>query len=197
MTQHTCDINNILIQPYLSDTVVWFQTTAMKHCCCDSVTKSCPNLCDPMNCSMPLQSPRVCSNPCPSSQYYLTISSSVIPLSFCCQSSPASGSFPMSQFLSSGVQSTGASPSTSVLPMNIQGWFPLDWLVWSPRCPRDFQKSSPAPQFNRVSSSELRLVYGPALTYIQDYWKKANLWLQGPLLAKWNLCFLICCLGLL
>ena len=97
MIQHTCDINNILIQPYLSDTVVWFQTTAMKHWCCDSVTKSCPNLCDPMNCSMPLQSPRVCSNPCPSSQYYLTISSSVIPFSFCCQSSPASGSFPMSQ----------------------------------------------------------------------------------------------------
>ena len=72
----------------------------------------------------PSPSPRAISNPCPSSQwYYLTISSSVIPLSSCLQSFPASGSFPMSQLFASGGQSTGA--SASVLPMSIQGWFPL------------------------------------------------------------------------
>jgi len=57
--------------------------------------------------------------------YYLTISSSVALFSFCLQSFPASGSFPVSQLFASGGQSTGASMSASVLPMNIQGWFPL------------------------------------------------------------------------
>ena len=56
---------------------------------------------------------------------YPTISSSVIPFSSCLQSFPASGSFPMSQFFTSGGQNIGASASASVLPMNIQGWFPL------------------------------------------------------------------------
>ena len=56
-----------------------------------------------------------------------TISSSVISFSSCLQSSPASGSFPMSQFFTSGSQSIGVSASTSVLPMNIQDWFPLGW----------------------------------------------------------------------
>ena len=55
------------------------------------------------------------------------ISSSVVPFSSCPQFLPASGSFPMSQLFSSGGQSIGASASASVLPMNIQGWFPLEW----------------------------------------------------------------------
>ena len=64
--------------------------------------------------------PRACSNSCPSNQWcHLTIPSSVIPFSSCLQSFPASGSFPMSQFFTSGDQSTGASASVSVLPMNI------------------------------------------------------------------------------
>ena len=73
-------------------------------------------------CSSP--TPRACSNSCPSSHWcHPTISSSVVPFSSHLQSSPASGSFPMSQFFASGGQSIGA--SASVLPMNIQGWFPL------------------------------------------------------------------------
>ena len=72
--------------------------------------------------------PGVCSNSCPLSQwYYLTIRSSATLFSFCLQSFPASGSFPMSQFFASGGQSTGASASASVLPTYIQGWFPLGW----------------------------------------------------------------------
>ena len=56
---------------------------------------------------------------------YLTISSSTSLFSFCLQSFPASGSFPMSQLFTSGGQNIGASASASVLPMNMQGWFPL------------------------------------------------------------------------
>ena len=61
---------------------------------------------------------------------HLTISSSVIPFSSCLQSFPASGSFPMSQFFPSGDLSIGGSASASVLPMNIQDWFPLGWTGW-------------------------------------------------------------------
>ena len=61
---------------------------------------------------------------------HLTISPSVIPFSSCLQSFPASGSLQMSQFFTSGGQSTGVSASASVLPMNIQDWFPLGWTGW-------------------------------------------------------------------
>ena len=72
----------------------------------------------------PVLSPRVCSNSCPLSWWcYLTASFSVTLFSSCPQSFPASGSFPMSWLFASGGQSIGA--SASVLPMNIQGWFPL------------------------------------------------------------------------
>ena len=74
----------------------------------------------------PLLSPRVCSNSCPLSRWcHPTISSSVIHVSSCPQSFPASGAFLMSQHFTSGGQSIGASASESVLPMSIQGWFPL------------------------------------------------------------------------
>ena len=59
-----------------------------------------------------------------------TISSSVVPFSSHLQSFPVSGSFPMSQLFASGGQSFGVSASTSVLPMNIQDWFPLGWTGW-------------------------------------------------------------------
>ena len=79
----------------------------------------------------PSAAPRACSNSCPSSWWcHPTISSSVVPFSSCPQSLPASGSFPLSQFFTSGSQSTGVSASESVLPMNIQDWFPLGWTGW-------------------------------------------------------------------
>ena len=75
----------------------------------------------------PSLSPGVCSNSCPLSQWcHPTISSSVACFSSCLQSFPASGSFPMSQLFTSGGQSIGVSASASVLPMNIQGWFPIE-----------------------------------------------------------------------
>ena len=76
----------------------------------------------------PSPTPRVYPNPCPLSQWcHSTISSSVIPFSTCLQSFPASGSFQMSQLFVSCGQCIGVSASTSVLPMNIQDWFPLWW----------------------------------------------------------------------
>ena len=80
----------------------------------------------------PSQTPRVYSNSCPIGQWcYPTISSSVILFSSCLQSFPALGCFQMSQFFTSGGQSIGVSASASVLPMNIQDWFPLEWTSWT------------------------------------------------------------------
>ena len=74
----------------------------------------------------PSSTPRACSDSHPSSQWcHPTVSSSVIPFSSCLQSFPASKSFPMSNFFTSGGQSIGVSASASVLSMNIQDWFPL------------------------------------------------------------------------
>ena len=74
----------------------------------------------------PSRTPRVHSDSCPLSQWcHPTISSPVAPFSSCPQSFPASESFPVSQLFASGGQSIGTSASASVLPMNIQGWFPL------------------------------------------------------------------------
>ena len=86
----------------------------------------------------PSPSPGAGSNSCPSSQWcHPTISSSVVPFSSCLQSFLVSGSFLRSELFASGGQSIGASAAASVLPMNIQDWFPLDWLVWSPWSSRD------------------------------------------------------------
>ena len=74
----------------------------------------------------PSPSPRVCSNSCPLNWWWHpNISFSVTPFSSCPQSFPTSGPFPMSQLFISGGQNIGASALASVLPMNIQGWFPL------------------------------------------------------------------------
>ena len=99
-----------------------------------SVAQSCPTLCDPMNRSTPglpvhHQLPEFTQT----HVYWWchpTISSSVIPFSSRLQSFPASGYFQMSHFFASGGQSIGVSASTSILPMNIQDWFPLGWTGW-------------------------------------------------------------------
>ena len=100
------------------------------------VTQSCPTLCDPTDCSIP---------GLPVHHQFLklaqthvdrvgdaiqTISSSVIIYLSRLQSFPASGSFQMSSFFTSGGQSIGVSASASVLPMNTQDWYPLGWTGW-------------------------------------------------------------------
>ena len=108
----------------------FFSKVNIANCCCHcSVPKSYLTLSHPTDCSRPVcpsLSPSVCSNSCPLSQWcHPTASSSTTPFSFCLQSSPASGSFTMGPLFASSSWSTRASASASVLPMNIQGWFPL------------------------------------------------------------------------
>ena len=79
----------------------------------------------------PSPTPGVHPNLCPLGWWcHPTISSSVIPFSSCPQSFPESGSFQMSQLLTSGGQSFGVSASASAFPMNTQDWSPLEWTAW-------------------------------------------------------------------
>ena len=100
-----------------------------------SVTQSCltlqPHGVQHARLPCPSPTPGVYSNSCPLNRWYhSTISSSVTLFSSCLQSFTASGSFQMSQFFASGGQSTGVSASASVLPVNIQDWFPLGRTGW-------------------------------------------------------------------
>ena len=120
----------------------------------------------------PSPTPRACSDSCPLSQWcHPTISSSVIPFSHL-QSFPASGSFPVSQFLTSDGQSIGVSASTSVLPMNIQDWFPLELTggisLQSKGLSRVF--SNTTVQKRQFFSTQLSLWSDSHIH--NDYWKK-------------------------
>ena len=131
----------------------------------------------------------VCSNSCPLSWWcYLTISSSVSPFSFCLQSFPASGSFPVSQLFASGGQSIGASASASVLSVNIQGWFPLGLTGFISLQSKGLSSVFSSTRFKGINSSALSLLYGSALTSMHDYCKNhsfdwTNLCWQGNVLA--------------
>ena len=108
----------------------------------------------------PSPNPGAYSNSCPLSWWcHPTISSSVIPFSSHLQSFPASGSFPIKQFFASGGQSIG--DSASVLPKNIQDWFPSGWIGFIAYSPKDSQESSPAPQFESINSPTLNFLYRP------------------------------------
>ena len=148
-----------------------------------SVTHLGPTLQDPKDCSMPgfhvhhqlLELAQIHVHQWWTSHQWChpTISFSLIPFSSCLQSFPASGSFPMSQFFSSGVQSTGASASASVLPVNIQDWSPLGWTglisLQSKGLSRVFSNTT---VFKNINSLVLSFLYGPTLTSIHNYFKK-------------------------
>ena len=146
----------------------------------------------------PSPSPGVYSDSCLSSQWcHPAISYSVVTFSSCPQSLPASGSFPRSQLFAWGGQSIGVSASASILPTNIQRWFllGLTGLI-----------SLQFKEFSRVFSSTTvrkHQFFGaqPSLwsnSHIHTWLlEKPYLWLYGPLLAKWCLCFVIHCLDLL
>ena len=95
-----------------------------------SIVSDCPRLHGLQHARPPCPSlsPRVCSDSCQCC--HPTISPCAALFFFCLQSFPALGSFPMSQFFTSGGQSIGPSASASILPMNIQDWFPLGWTGW-------------------------------------------------------------------
>ena len=92
-------------------------------------------------------------------------------LSPCPQSFPASGSLQMNQLFTSGGQIIGASPSASILPMNIQGWFPSRVDCFALLTVQDSQESSPAPLVESINSTTLSFLYGLTLISIHDYWK--------------------------
>ena len=119
----------------------------------------------------PSPTPGAYSISCPTSGWcHPTISSSVIPFSSCLQSFPASGSFPMSRLFISGGQSIGASASASVLPMNIQGWFPsgLTGLI------------------SLQSKGLLQLLQDSSSSLLQHYSSKASiLWHSAFQLSHW------------
>ena len=115
--------------------IIWRQIGKLEYVF-SSVTQLCPDSLRPHGLQQarlpcPSPTPEACSNSCPSSRWcHPTISSSVIPFSSHLKSFPASGSFQMSQLFAWGGQSIGASASTSVLPVNIQDWFPLGLTGW-------------------------------------------------------------------
>ena len=149
--------------------------------CCCSVTQSCLTPCCPMDCSTPgccpsLLSPRVCSDSCPLSWWYhATILSSVSLFSSCPQSFPASRSFPMSQFFGSGGQNIGASGSASVLPMCIQGWFPLELTSLISLLSKGLSRvfSNTAVWKHHIFGTQPSL--WSTITSVHDYWKNLNL----------------------
>ena len=123
----------------------------------------------------PSPTPGVFPNSCPLSRWcHLIISSSVIPLSSCLQSFPASGSFQMSQLFASGGQSIGVPASTSLLPLNTQDWFPLGWTGWISLQSKGLSTVL-TPQFKSVNFSALSFLYSPTLTSVYDYWKNHSL----------------------
>ena len=127
-TVSTC--SQLVLSPGWVDSGAHTCMRSVCHCCCCSVAQSRLTLCNPMDSS-------------PAGSLSFTVSwnllklisiESVVPANYlilCCplllcpQSFPASGSYPVNRFFTSGGQSIGVSASTSVLPVNVQGWFPL------------------------------------------------------------------------
>ena len=124
--------------------------------------------------SLSITTPGVYPDSCPLSRWcHPTISSSVIPFSSHLQSFPASESFQMSQFFASGGQSIGISASVSVLPMNIQDWFPLGLSGWI-----SLQSKGLSIVFSNTTVQKHRFfgtqLYSPTLTSIHDHWTKQS-----------------------
>ena len=120
----------------------------------------------------PSPTPGACSNSWALNRWcHPTISSSVIPLSSYFQSFPASGSFPRSQFFTWGGQSIGVSASASVLPMNIQDWFPLGLNGLISLLSKGLLRVFSSTTVQRHQFFSAQPFYCPALTSVHDYWK--------------------------
>ena len=160
------------------------------------VTKLCPTLWNPMDCSTAvfpiLHYPQnLLKFMSIESVIHVTISSSASP-------PPFAFSHPQYQGLFQWVGFSHQMAKLLELQFQHQSFqwifrvdFFSDLLVWSPCCPGDSQESSPAPQSKIINSSLLSLHYGLCLTSIHDYWKNYNY----ANFCRWCLCFLICCLG--
>ena len=124
----------------------------------------------------PFLSPAPCLNSCPLSCWcHPAISSCVIPFSSCPQSFPVSGSFPMYQLNASGGQCIGASASALVLPMNVQGWFPLGLTSLTSLLSKGLSRVffSTTSQKHHFFGTQ-PFFYSTTLTSVQDYWKNQS-----------------------
>ena len=151
---------------------LWFFT---EHCCC-SGPKLCPALCDSVNHSTPgFPVHHQLLELAQTHVHWLGAATQpshpVTHFCSCLQSFPALGSFPMSLLFTSGGQRIGASTSASVLPVNIQGWFPLRLSGLISLLSNHSQEFNPAVQYKTTNFSVLSLLYGPTFTSVHDYWK--------------------------
>ena len=156
-----CGINNIQASVQLSHSVV---SDSLRPHESQHARPPCPS-----------PTPGVHSDSRPLSQWcHPAISSSVVPLSSCPQSLPASESCPMSQLFAWGGQSTGVSALASVLPKNTQSWSPLEWTGWI-----SLQSKGLSGVFSNTAvqkhSSVLSFLYSPTLISIHDHWKNHSL----------------------
>ena len=172
-------------KPVTEDEMVGWHHQLSGHVQFSSVSQSCLTLWphEPQHARPPCPSPtpKVYSNSCPLSRWcHPTISSSVVPFSSHLQFFLSSGSFLMNQFFTSSGQGIGISASTSVLPMNIQDWFPLGWTGWislqSKRLLREYWERL----FSNITVRKhqffcAQLFYSLTLTSIHDYWKNHSL----------------------
>ena len=124
----------------------------------------------------PSLTPGVYSNSCPLSPWcHPTLSSSVVLYSSCLQSFPASGSFQMTKFFTSGGQRIGVSVSASVLPVNIQDRSPLGRTGWISLQSKGLSEVFSYTTVQSINSSALSFLYSPTLTSIHNYWKNHSL----------------------
>ena len=147
---------------------------------CCSVAKLFLTLCDPVDCS-PLGFPALTLSwillKLLSIELVMLSNHFIVchPLLFLPSISSSIRVFPINQLFIPGDQNIGVSASAPVLQMNIQGWFCLGLTGLISLLSKVSQESSPALQFESINSSVLRLLYGPILTSIHDYWKDHSL----------------------
>ena len=144
----------------------------------------------------PSPSPKVCPSSCPLHRWcHPAISSSDTLFSFCPQSFPASGTFPVSQLFATDDQNTRVSTSASVLPTSIQGWFPLRSTGLMSLLSKGLSRVFSSTTVQRHQFLALCLLYCPALTTVCDHWEDHSLDYIG-LCWQSNVCFSNYCLGL-
>ena len=140
------------------------------------VTKTCPSLCDLLDCRTPGSSvlhylSKFVEIHIHCQWCYLSISPSASSFSFCLPSFPASGPFSMRQLFTSGGQSVGVTASASVLPMNTQDWFHLGLTGLISQQTKGLLRVFPNTTIGSINSLAVRLLYGPTLPFIHDCWR--------------------------
>ena len=144
--------------------------------------------------SCPSLSPGLHSNSCTLSWWYhSTNSSSVTHFSSFPQSFPASGSFPMSRLFAPGGQSIGASALTSVIAMNILGWFPFGLIGLISLLSKGLSRVFSSTTIQKHQFFGFSLLYGPTLTSIHDCWKAIALTTRTFVCKEKSLLFNMLC----